>query len=136
MLCIPFLSISPTALIVSIATHMLIGMLWFSPLLFGNLWIALSKIKPGSYKMNSGHIIGSILTAATVAIVLSHLFKLLGVTCCLVSIQYSSLIWLGFIATVQFGAVMWSRQPVNLFLILTSYWFTLVTLIGCIVTKL
>jgi len=136
MFNIPLLTISPTALIVSIAAHMLIGMLWYSPLLFGNLWLTLNKFKPGSVVMHSGHIVGSILTAATIAITLSNLFKMLAITTCLASIQYSLLLWLGFVTTVQFGAVLWTRQPIGLFMIITGYWATIITITGCIVTKL
>ncbi len=136
MLYISFLAISPAALIIGTAAHMLIGMAWYSPLLFGNVWMKLTKTKPGSIKMHAGHVIGSICTGVTIAIVLGYLLKSLGVSTCLSSIQYSTLIWLGFITTILFSPVLWEKRPVELFLIGAAHWLVTLMVIGCIVIKL
>jgi len=136
MFYLPLLPISPVALIVGIAAHMLIGMTWYSPLLFGNLWMKLTKIKPESIKMHAGHIIGSAVTGSTITIVLGHLLKIAGITTCLGSIEYSTLIWLGFISTVLFSPVLWEKRPVELYLIGAAHWLVTLTVIGCVVTKL
>ena len=136
MFYIPFLSISPAALIIGIASHMLIGMTWYSPLMFGSLWMKLCKINPESIKMHAGHVIGSAITGGTITIVLGHLLKTSGVASCIASIEYSTLIWLGFISTVLFSPVLWEKRPIELYLIGAAHWLVTLLVIGCVVTKL
>jgi Protein of unknown function (DUF1761) len=128
--------ISPLALIVGIATHMLIGMLWYSPLMFGPLWMKLVKVRAEDLHMGAKHIIGSLLTALTLTIVVGHFIKLLGIATCLASIQMTSLLWLGLIATTGFSPVLWENRPMGLYHISMAHWFVTLTMIGCIVTKL
>ena len=86
--------------------------------------------------MHAGHIIGSAITGATITIVLGHLLKALGVTTCLGSIEYSALIWLGFISTILFSPVLWEKRPTELYLIGAIHWLVTLIVIGCVVTKL
>ncbi|MDQ5890370.1 MAG: hypothetical protein QG604_244 [Candidatus Dependentiae bacterium] len=136
MFCFSFLPISLIALIAGIAAHMIIGMLWYSPLLFGNLWMSLNKIKAGSYKMHAGHIAGSVITGATTTIVLGHILKGLSVTTCLAALEHSLLLWLGFIATEQFGSVLWEKKPLELYFIKVAHVAVTLAAVGCLVTVL
>jgi len=136
MLCFSFLSITPLALIIGIAAHMIIGMLWYSPLLFGKYWMNLSKIKASSYKMHSGHIAGAAATGGAITLVLGYILKGLGITTCIAAIEYSLLIWLGFVATVLFSPVLWEKKPIELYFIGVAHWAVTFSLISCIVTKL
>jgi len=133
--CLSF-PISLISLVVSIAAHMIIGMLWYSPFMFGNKWLELTKIKPSSIKMHSGHIAGSAITGGTIAIVLGHVLKALGIASCWGAIEYSLILWLGFVTTTLFSGVLWERRPTNLYLIAIAHWAVTMAVIGCIVTKL
>lgn len=136
MFHIPFLNLSPVALLAGIAAHMLIGMAWYSSILFGSRWVRLQKIKAGSFVMDTSHWVGAALTGATITIVLNHLLQALGTHICLQAIEYALLLWLGFIAPIQFSGVLWEKKPLELYFISIGHWAVTLALIGCIVTKL
>ncbi len=114
------------AILIAAIASMIIGGLWYSPILFGNIWIKLSgftnkekdKAKQrGMAKFYIIALIGSLVTS----FVLAHFVKYMGITSIGGALQLAFWIWVGFIATVMLGTVIWEGKPVKLYLINAVY---------------
>lgn len=131
----PF-AINPLAVIAGIIAHMVVGMLWYSPLLFGPLWMRHLKRNAKEMNMHAGHLVGAALIGFTLTLSLAHFSDVLGVQTCRGAIEYALLLWLGFIATTRFSDVIWQGKPTPVFLIDAGYWAVNLSIISCIVTKI
>lgn len=101
-----------------------IGWIWYGPL-FCKQWMKLAGITPASMKkmkmtpakaMTFGFV--SVLVTAYV---LSHFVDLLSVTTWGGAAQFAFWAWLGLVAPVQFGVVLWEGKPFKLFLLNTAH---------------
>lgn len=131
----PF-AVQPLALLAGIGTHMLLGMLWYSPLLFGNMWMRSLKRTNKDVSMHAGHLIGAALVGFTIVLCLGHFMNALGVSTCRAAVEYALLLWLGFIATTRFSDVIWQGKPMATYLIDAGYWAVNLSIISCVLTKL
>ena len=108
--------------IVAAITAMVIGFIWFGPL-FGKKWAELSGMKTSEAEMKKempkGAVLG-LITAFIQAAILSAFIVGLGAAAIGDALAVGFLAWLGFSATLQFGAVIWEKQPMQLFIIHTA----------------
>lgn len=130
------LAINPLAVIAGVAAHMVIGMLWYSPALFGSLWMRSIKVSSKDMNMHAGHMIGAALVGLTVVLCLAHFIDVLGVTTCRTAIEYALLLWLGFVAAPMFSGVIWQGTPITTYLINIGNWAVSMSVVSCILTKL
>ena len=99
------------------AIGFIVGMLWYSPMLFGNTWMRLSGIMVdpaaniGFYLANE--FVGLLLQAYTLAWILERTNALGLVDAILVA----SMLSFCLIGVNQWCGVMWSRRPRELFLV-------------------
>jgi len=133
---LPYLNITPVALLLGVLTHMLIGMLWYGPYLFGPLWMSFSKVKASTFKMTWMHWAGSASSGLTITLVLNALLRMMHVTTCLASVKLALLFWLGFIVTTNLSPVLWEKKPYQLYLLSIAHWAVALALIACVTTKL
>lgn len=136
MFFIKQLALSPLAILAGTAAHMIVGMLWYSPLLFGNVWMRSVKIDKKKISMHSGHLIGAALIGLTISLFMAHMIDMQGFTCCLDSIPFALLLWLGLVATTHFSNVIWQGKCMAAYLIEAGYWAANLSIISCVVTKL
>ena len=108
-----------------------LGALWFSPLLFGNIWAKLAgmdkKISNVTKSQMNTAYAGNLLTTMVSVYVLSLFLDYANANTLFSAVSVAFLAWLGFLATTQLGSVFWERKPVSLYLITTSH--TLVSLV-------
>ncbi|OGW83022.1 MAG: hypothetical protein A3C47_02940 [Omnitrophica bacterium RIFCSPHIGHO2_02_FULL_51_18] len=117
------LLINPWAVLGSAVLGMVIGMLWYSPFLFGKLWMKLSHIseqdmeqaKKGAARAKSYG--GAFLNGLVMSFVLAFFLDRVGAYDVVEGLIVAVMLWLGFVATVLFSAVLWERKPFSLFLI-------------------
>jgi hypothetical protein len=102
----------------------IIGALWYSPILFGKEWMALSNIseaditessKKGMWKLYVIQFIATIITFC----VLGFIVKTVNGSTAGDGAFLAFLAWLGFPAMLEVGNVMWSKRPLKLALITT-----------------
>ena len=125
-------------IIVASVVSFIVGFLWYSPFLFGNVWMKLNGVtkkdtekakKKGMTKMMLLAFIGTLVTAS----VLNILIIMSGVSEISTAISLSFIIWLGFIvATTLLGSVLWDNKPWGLFLLNGAYWLVNVEIISII----
>jgi hypothetical protein len=113
------------ALLAASLASMGIGFLWYSPFLFGKPWMKLmgysaSDLKEAQKEMGTGYLLSLIATLITV-FVMAQIFKWVLPPNLNTALLISFMLWIGFIAPVQFTDVLFGRKPMNLFLINTGY---------------
>ena len=109
-----FWNINLLAVLIAGIAHMLTGLVWFMPRLFGNEWMKLTgkDLKPASQWLFAGF-----LGHLGIAFVLALLINLAGATTLMGGIAMGVLIWVGFIVTLEIGELIWEKIPFRLFLI-------------------
>ena len=129
------------AILVAAISTMVVGFLWYSPLLFAKPWIremghdpndkaGMEEMRKGAGRAYSGSFIASLISAFTLALILHGLraedlhFGLMA----------SFHVWLGFVATVQFTGALFAKQSMKLFAINTGYQLVCYLVMGVILT--
>ncbi|SRR5579862_7081839 len=116
-----------SVLTAAVAT-MVLGFLWYSPLLFAKPWMILmgydpedkeklAEMQKGAGKMYGMSFVASLVSAA----VLAKIVAITTVSSALYGMKVGFAVWLGFVATVQLTSVLFAKQPVKLYLINTGY---------------
>jgi hypothetical protein len=122
--------------IVCAVASMIIGSLWYSPLLFGNIWMKLqgfskkdmNKAKQaGMWKLYLAAFIGSLVTAS----VLGYLIDIVGKNVS-TGILLAFLAWLGFVATTLLGNVLWEGKSVAVYVLNILYYLVNLVVMGLI----
>ena len=115
-------SVNYLAVLVAAIVAMVIGGLWYSPMLFGNIWMRLSGLsgkdmkkakEKGMAKSYLLTFIGSLVAAC----VLATLLGMIGATNLTQALQLACLLWVGFFVTSALSSVLWEGKPWALYLI-------------------
>jgi hypothetical protein len=127
-------------LIAAIAT-MIVGFLWYSPILFAKPWmremgydpndkVKVQEMQKSAGPAYFGSFIASLLTAFTLALFLDaiHVQDLYA------GLAVSFHAWLGFVATVQLTGALFTKQSMKLFGINTFYQLVCFLVMGTILT--
>jgi hypothetical protein len=134
-----FMGLNVWAVLVCGLATMVVGFLWYSPLLFANPWMKLMGYDPNdkakiaemqksagpSYAMS---LIASLLSAA----VLAKIITISTVHSPLYGMKVALAVWLGFVTTVQLTNALFSRQPAWLYAINTGYQLVCYVVMGAI----
>ena len=128
-------------LVASVAT-MVIGFLWYSPVLFARPWMRLmgydpdDKAKLAEMQKGAGKMYGITFVATIVsAAVLAKIIDLTSVNTILYGMKVGFGVWLGFVMTVQLTGALFTKQPTKLFLINTGYQLVCYMGMGAILAK-
>lgn len=119
--------INYVATVVAALGSWIIGMLWYSPMLFGNTWVKLSQIDPKKIDMKNEmpKIAGiGLLSAFVSAAVLGLLLDMTVSTTVVESMALGFWVWLGFSATTLINGVLYEKKPWSLYIINSGYLFT------------
>ena len=113
------------AVLVAGVANMALGMLWYSPLLFGKLWMKYSGISMESmekHKKGMGvRYAVAFLAGLLMAYILAHFMILLPIENVQVGLETAFWIWLGFMATIYLDPVLWENKSVKLYFINIAY---------------
>jgi Protein of unknown function (DUF1761) len=114
--------------IVAAVATMVLGFLWYSPLLFARPWMRamgydpddkakLSEMQKGAGLMYAGAMLASLASA----FVLAKVIEITTVNAALYGMKVGFAVWVGFVTTVQFTAFLFERKPFKLYAINTGY---------------
>ncbi len=137
-----FAGINLWAVLVCAIATMVIGFLWYSPMLFANSWMRLMGFDPndkaklaemqkGAGKMYALSFVASIVSA----VVLAKIIEIASVDTVLYGMKFGFAVWLGFVTTVQLTGALFSKQPNKLYLINTGYQLVCYLAMGAILAK-
>jgi hypothetical protein len=134
-------SLNWLAILVAGISTMVVGFLWYSPLLFAKPWMRemgydpndkakTEEMKKTAGPAYGGSFVASLVSAFTLALILHGL----GAKDLYFGIMASFHIWLGFVATVQFTSALFTKQSMKLFAINTGYQLVCYLVMGTILT--
>lgn len=125
------------AVLVASVVAFVIGFLWYSPLLFGRIWIKLmgfskNEIRKAKNKNMTLVMILGFLSTVVMAYFLNYLINSLGYTDAVSGGLIGFIVWLGFLATTMLGSVLWEGKPFSLYLINTTHHLVNYVVMGAI----
>jgi len=129
------------AVLTAAISTMVVGFLWYSPILFAKPWTMLmgydpadkakmDEMRKGAGKMYGLAFIASLLAAA----VLQKIIAISTVTSPLYGIKIGLAVWVGFVTTVQLTDGIFGRKPAKLYLINTGYQLVCFVVMGAILS--
>ena len=138
----PAVPLNYLAIVVAAAASTIIGMIWYGPL-FGKQWKALMGFTDESVKTMTmtptKAIIGGCIASLVMAYVLAHSLgfvvlaaEYLGLSDVSSGLQAGFWNWLGFVAPVTLGAVLWEGRPWRIWFLNAGYWLVSLLAMGLI----
>jgi hypothetical protein len=127
-----------TIIIAAAVAHFILGMLWYSPKVFGTQWMKLAELdnsKWNKHKMTQSMILGFI-SSLIFAGVFQFLLAELGITELNGALKMAAILWLGFSATAVIGSFLWEMRPLQLFVLNAGYTLTSFLLVAAIIVSL
>ncbi len=124
------------AIVIAAIAQFIIGCIWYGPL-FGKTWMSMmgmsqqSMSREGMRKTMTLTFIGSLVTAA----VLSMLVGWMGAKTLSAGIAAGFWAWLGFVATVTLGGVLFAKMSWNLYILNNAYQLVSLAVMGAILAK-
>jgi hypothetical protein len=123
-----FHNINLLAVLVAAISTMVLGFLWYSPLLFAKPWMKemgydpndkarMEEMKKSAGPAYSGSFVASLVSAFILALFL-HEMRVVNLN---IGLLVAFHVWLGFVATVQFTSALFTKQSMKLFGINTGY---------------
>ncbi|MGA7220825.1 MAG: DUF1761 domain-containing protein [Candidatus Sulfotelmatobacter sp.] len=123
-----FMGVNLWAVLASAIACMVVGFVWYSPLLFARPWMVLmgydpdDKAKIAEMRKSAGPSYALSLVASIVAAaVLGKIIAVATIDSPLYGMKVGMAVWLGFVTTVQLTGSLFSRQPAKLYAINTGY---------------
>jgi Protein of unknown function (DUF1761) len=132
-------SLNWLAILVAAVASIVLGFLWYSPLLFAKAWTRemgydpndkakMDEMRKSAGPAYAGSLVASLLSAFTLALILHGMRA--------ESLHFGMMasfhIWLGFVATVQFTGALFAKQSMKLFAINTGYQLVCYLVMGAI----
>jgi hypothetical protein len=132
-------SLNWLAILVAAIASMILGFVWYSPLLFAKPWgramgydpndkARMEEMRKGAGPAYAGSFFASLICAFTLALVL-HGMRAESLH---FGLMASFHIWLGFVATVQFTGALFAKQSMKLLAINTGYQLVCYLVMGTI----
>lgn len=122
------------ALLVATIAKLVMGMFWYSPILFGKQWMNLVQCKPEEMKARMPKLLlADFVSSFIMAFVLVHAVHYAGANSAGQGAAVGFFNWLGFIAVVTFASVMYEKRPLKLFLINNGFQLLSLLVMGAIV---
>jgi hypothetical protein len=103
-----FTEINFYAVFVAWIIHIIIGLLWFQPKLFGNEW---SRLTGKELKPARNWIIPGIAGHLAMTLVLVIIIKLASISNGAGGLLIGLLCWTGFIIPMEIGELIWEKNP-------------------------
>ena len=118
--------------------NIVIGFIWYHPKVFGATWMQLANISPqvaeSKKKLMPLMVFFGFCASVIAAYVMNHFGIAWGVFDWIGGVELGFWIWLGFVAPVLLGVVLWEGKSFKLFTINAGYWLVSFIVMGVILT--
>ena len=114
------------AVIVSAIVYFVLGMIWYSQKVFGKQWISLMELSEAQMnemkrKGMAKQMITAIISGFVTALILAYVIGMSGATVISEGLLVGFLVWLGFIATLSLGSILWEGKNFKFYAINVGY---------------
>ncbi|KPK31894.1 MAG: hypothetical protein AMS24_05330 [Chlamydiae bacterium SM23_39] len=116
--------------LVAAVVYFIMGIAWYSPYLFGAIWLRLKGIDKKKMRKNIFSYLGSFLVALILSYFLSLLEIYMGATSFWDGVVAGFVIYLGFVFTTQIPSIIWIKNNYKLFLIDNFFYFLSFMVVG------
>jgi hypothetical protein len=123
-----FMDVNLWSVLVAAVATMVLGFLWYSPMLFARPWMVAmgfdpeDKAKTEEMRKGAGKSYAISFAASLVsAFVLGKIIEVTTVSTALYGMKIGFAVWLAFVTTVQLTAKLFGNQSTKLYLINTGY---------------
>ncbi len=137
-----FMGVNFWSVLVAAVAIMILGFLWYSPLLFAKPWtVAMGydpndKAKMDEMRKGAGKLYGITFVASLIsAFVLAKIIDVTTVNSALYGMKIGFAVWLGFVTTVQLTSTLFKKRPIKLYWIDTGYQLVCYLAMGAILAK-
>lgn|SRR5512144_1718206 len=124
------------AIVVAAVAAFVLGALWYSPVLFGKIWVAASGLTPEKIEAMRASAprayAVSFLCNLVMAGALCVLLQRIGIVSWLTGAKLGGLVGVGFAATLGLTATMYSDRKLSAWAIVTAYQVAYLVLMGAI----
>jgi hypothetical protein len=134
-----FRGVNLWSVLVAALSTMIVGFIWYSPMLFAKPWMVLmgydpnDKAKMDEMRKSAGKSYAISFVASLIsALVLGKIIDVTSVQSPLYGMKIGFAVWLGFVTTVQLTAKLFGNQPTKLYLINTGYQLVCYLVMGAI----
>jgi hypothetical protein len=127
---IPGVEVNTWAILVCAIVYMVIGSLWYSPLMFGKRWMHLSKITKQEGKGMSQIYGIAFVSALVMSFIIAHVVAYANGETFVEGMQIGFWLWLGLVAPVILGGTLWEGKPWELFLINAANYLVALVIVG------
>lgn len=130
--------VSWVSVLIAAVMSFIVGWVWFSQRLFGATWLremGMTKAMTERAKKKSMAVTMAVGFVAQIvmAMVLAMVISTTGSVGVREGVVCAFWVWLGFVATISLGAVLWENKSMTFFLINVSYWLVALLLQGAII---
>jgi hypothetical protein len=133
----PMAEVNYLAILVAALAAFVLGAIWYSPVLFGRLWLKAQGWGPermDEMRHDVGRSYGiSFVCYLVMASVLAMLFSFAGFLGAVDGLWLGFLCWLGFAATIGLTRHLFSDKPISLYLIDAAYQLAYLLAMGAII---
>ena len=137
-----FMGVNLWSVLVAAVAIMILGFLWYSPLLFAKPWTVamgydpndkaeMDEMRKGAGKLYRITFVASLISA----FVLAKIIDVTTVNSALYGMKIGFAVWLGFVTTVQLTSTLFKKRPIKLYLIDTGYQLVCYLVMGAILAK-
>lgn len=135
-----FMGVNLWSVLVAAIATMVLGFLWYSPILFARPWMLAmgydpddkAKIKEMQKSAGKSYAL-SFLASLVSAFVLGKIINAATVDTALYGMKIGFAVWLGFVTTVQLTAKLFAKESTRLYLINTGYQLACYLAMGAII---
>lgn len=118
-------SVSALGVILGAIVYFIIGAIWYSPFLFGKECMPPDEKKDDSLKKccpcKISSCVGEFILSLVIAFVTAHLLAVIHAKTLSEGVIAAFWLWIGYIATTHFSAVLWARKTMKHFFIHTGF---------------
>lgn len=142
-MAVPIVDVNIVGVVLAAIAAFIVGMAWYSPMLFGNQWSKelgwtekqmKEMKKKGASKMGKAyatHFIGGVLMAYVLAHVIG--FATDGYAQVMDGVVSGFWMWLGFVVPLLSGAVLWEGRSKKYYMINVGYYLVSLVVMGAII---
>jgi hypothetical protein len=128
---LPGVEIHWRAILVAAAINLIVGMVWYSPALFGKTWQKLTGHKMGQGSAGVGYVVTA-LAALVQAWIFVHFVRYAGALTAAKGAEVGFWLWLAFVAIIMATNIVFEGRPWKLWAINAGYFLAVLMINGAI----